>query len=65
MVQNSYVRVFTETEDLIKYDLNEDFGSATGVITGKVYRHNGEWKFEAIGIAFEGTINDAIRILAS
>lgn len=62
MVQNSYIRAYdadTNTE-AIRYDLNEDFGSNTGVILGKAYRHNSEWKFEAIGTGVNGDINQII-----
>ena len=45
MVSNAYIRVFDENAELIRYDLGEDFSVETAVITGELYRHNGEWKF--------------------
>lgn len=56
MVENSYIRVFdsvTGTE-LIRYDLGEDFSIETAIVVGELYRHNGEWKFNAIGSGFSG-----------
>lgn len=56
MVENSYIRVLdavTGTE-LIKYDLGEDFSIETAVVVADLYRHNGEWKFNAIGSGFSG-----------
>ena len=56
MVENSYIRVVdgvTGTE-LIKYDLGEDFSVETAVVVADLYRHNGEWKFNAIGSGFSG-----------
>ena len=56
MVENSYIRVLdaaTGTE-LIKYDLGEDFSGETAVVVADLYRHNGEWKFNAIGSGFSG-----------
>ena len=56
MVENSYIRVIdgvTGTE-LIKYDLGEDFSVETAVVVADLYRHNGEWKFNAIGSGFSG-----------
>ena len=56
MVDNSFIRVVdanTQTE-LIRYDLGEDFSIETSVVVGELYRHNGEWKFNAIGSGFNG-----------
>ena len=45
--------VTTNTE-LIHYDLGEDFSIETAVVVGELYKHNGEWKFNAIGSGFQG-----------
>ncbi len=39
---------------LIRYDLAEDFSIETAIVVGELYRHNGEWKFNAIGSGFQG-----------
>ncbi len=41
-------------EDLVKYDLSEDFSAETAIVAAKLYLHNGEWKFAAIGQGFTG-----------
>ena len=41
-------------EELIRYDLAEDFSIETAIIAGELYRHNGEWKFSAIGSGYQG-----------
>ena len=55
-VSNAYIRVVNaETgEELIRYDLGEDYSIETAVIVGELYRNNGEWKFNAIGSGFQG-----------
>ncbi len=55
-VANSYIRVANvETnEELLRYDLGEDFSVETTVVVGEIYKHNGEWKFNAIGSGFTG-----------
>ena len=56
MVENAYIRVFdmvTGTE-IIRYDLTEDFSIETAIVVGELYRHGGEWKFNAIGSGFSG-----------
>ena len=35
--------------ELIRYDLEEDFSIETAIVVAEIYRHNGEWKFNAIG----------------
>lgn len=56
MVENSYIRVVDEATgtELVKYDLGEDFSIETAVVVADLYRHNGEWKFNAIGSGFSG-----------
>lgn len=56
MVENSYVRVVDQVSgtELIRYDLGEDFSCETAIVVAKLYRHNGEWKFSAIGSGFAG-----------
>ena len=55
-VSNSYIRLVDESNEmeLIHYDLGEDFSIETAVVVGELYRHNGEWKFNAIGSGFQG-----------
>lgn len=55
-VSNAFIRIMNETgsEELIRYDLSEDFSIETAVVVGELYRNNGEWKFSAIGSGFSG-----------
>lgn len=50
-VRNSFIRIFnTDTnEEILKYELDEDFSIETAVEFGRIYERNGEWKFEAVG----------------
>lgn len=51
MVENAFMRIVdskTNTE-LMRYNLTGDYAGSTGMIFGELYRHNGEWKFGAIG----------------
>lgn len=56
MVSNAYIRVVNEdsNEELIRFDLGEDFSIETAVVVGELYRHNGEWKFSAVGSGYQG-----------
>ena len=55
-VQNAYIHIqdMVSGTDLIRYDLGEDFSIETAIVVGELYRHNGEWKFNAIGSGFQG-----------
>lgn len=55
-VSNSYIHIVDEHsgEELIRYDLGEDFSIETAIVVAEIYRHNGEWKFNAIGSGFQG-----------
>mgnify|MGYP000599332424 CR=1 FL=1 len=55
-VSNSFIRIVdaTTNQELIRYDLGEDFSIETAVVVGELYRHGGGWKFNAIGSGFQG-----------
>ena len=55
-VSNAFIRIVDEAagEELIRYDLTEDFSIETALVVGELYRHSGEWKFSAIGSGFRG-----------
>ena len=55
-VRNSYIRIYNaiSNEEIAKYELDEDFSIETAVEFGRLYRKNGEWKFEAMGIGYKG-----------
>lgn len=56
MVENAYIRILDQDsgEELCRYDLGEDFSTETAIVAGELYRHNGEWKFNAVGSGFSG-----------
>lgn len=55
-VSNAFIRLVNaeNDEELIRYDLGEDFSIETAMVVGELYRHNGEWKFNAIGSGYQG-----------
>lgn len=58
-VQNTYIR-FGHTNggpEALRYDLNSGFTVETAIVIGELYRHNGEWKFNAVGAGFSGGLN--------
>lgn len=63
MVASAYVRCVNEegNSEIVKYDLSEDASVETAMIFGEVYRHNGDWKFKAIGQGFKGGLGPLAR----
>lgn len=55
-VSNAYCRIVDESTgtEIVHFDLGEDFSIETAVVVGELYKHNGEWKFNAIGSGFQG-----------
>ena len=55
-VTNAYIRlVDVQTkEEILRYDLSEDFSVETAVIMAELYNKDGEWRINAVGSGFEG-----------
>ena len=55
-VSNSYIRVINSEneEEILRYDLGEEFSIETAIVACELYKYNGEWKFSAVGSGFEG-----------
>lgn len=51
MIENAFIRLVDgkTNQEMCKYSLSENYDGMTAMIFGEVYRHNGEWKFNAIG----------------
>ena len=63
MVNNAYVRVVDEEtgEELIRYDLSDDFSTETAIVVADIYKKNGEWKFKAVGSGYNGGLASLCR----
>lgn len=55
-VNNAFVRIYNEAtgEELLRYDLGEDFSIETAAVFGELYKNGEEWKFNAIGSGYQG-----------
>jgi tellurium resistance protein TerD len=54
-VKNAFIRIIDAdtNSELMRYDLTEDYSTATAVKAGEIYRNKGEWKFAADTKAFD------------
>ncbi|GAA4369379.1 TerD family protein [Actinomadura sp. NPDC048032] len=50
-VRNAFIRIVNRNDgnELARFDLTEDASTETAMVFGELYRHNGEWKFRAVG----------------
>ncbi|MEX3623583.1 TerD family protein [Viridibacillus arvi] len=50
-IKNAFIRVVNPqtNEELLRYNLSEDYSGKTALITGEIYRKDNEWKFGAVG----------------
>ena len=51
MIENAFIRLVDarNNKEMCKYNLTENYSGMTAMIFGAIYRHNGEWKFNAMG----------------
>jgi stress response protein SCP2 len=64
MIQNAFIRVFntSSNEELVHFNLSDNYSRLTTLIVGEIYRYNGEWKFNAIG---DGTKDSGLGEIAN
>jgi tellurium resistance protein TerD len=62
-VRNSFIRIVDDsnTTEMVKYELEEDFSIETAVEFGRLYNKDGQWKFEAIGAGMKGGLEDYLN----
>ncbi|MCA0758191.1 TerD family protein [Paenibacillus sp. N4] len=63
MIKSAFIRIVNpaNNQELVRFNLTENYSGKTALVVGELYRHNGEWKFNAIG---EGTHAAHVDILA-
>ena len=61
MIANAFIRICDDSGEFCRYSLTDSYAGMTALIFGEIYRHNGEWKFNAIG---QGTKDGGLRELA-
>ena len=59
MIRNAFIRLVDarNNNEMCIYNLTDNYSGQTAMLFGEVYRHNGEWKFSAIG---QGTTDNSI-----
>lgn len=67
-VSNSYVRVLkiespddVGGEEVLRFDLVEEFSIETALVVCEIYRYNGDWKFNAVAAGYQGGLEALCR----
>ncbi|MDE6230304.1 MAG: TerD family protein [Muribaculaceae bacterium] len=62
-VHNAFIRIYNTDsgEEILRYDLDEDFSIETAVEFGRLYKRGGQWKFEAIGTGQKGGLAEYLN----
>lgn len=55
-VQNAFVRIVNAqtNQEVVRYDLVEDYSVETALIMAELYRKDGEWRLNAVGSGYKG-----------
>jgi tellurium resistance protein TerD len=64
-VERAYVRLYKPGNDAegredYRYDLTEDFSTCASIEFCRLYRRNGEWKVQALGIGHQGGLEELV-----
>ena len=67
-VSNAFVRVAKMSNDqdfsgndILQFNLEEDFSVETAIVVCEIYRHSNEWKFNAVGAGYQGGLEALCR----
>ncbi len=64
MIQNAFIRIVDcrNNTEMCKFNLSENYDGMYAMVFGELYRHDGEWKFNAIG---QGTQDPGLKQLVA
>lgn len=62
-VRNAFIRLVNEDSgnEIVRYDLTEDYSIETALIFAELYKNNGEWKFKAVGQGYRDGLGGIVR----
>lgn len=55
-VNKAFIRVINDetNQEIVRFDLTEDYSTETAMIFGEIYKDKGEWRFLAVGQGYPG-----------
>lgn len=66
-VRNSFIRIYDNATgtQVAKYELEEDFSTETAIEFGKLYKKDGDWRFQAVGQGYKAGLQKFVDQYAS
>jgi len=63
-VLSAFIRLVNKDthEEVTRYDLSENASTETAMVFGEIYRHEGDWKFRAVGQCFMGGLDELLKL---
>ncbi len=60
MIRNAFIRIVDHAtnQELVRFNLTDNYSGSTALVVGEVYRHDAEWKFAALG---NGTNDSSLK----
>jgi tellurium resistance protein TerD len=60
-ISNAFIRIVNDdnNEEIVRFDLTEDYSMETAMVFGEVYKKDGEWRFTAVGQGYSGGLGAA------
>ncbi|MEG4118082.1 TerD family protein [Microcoleus sp. N9_B4] len=61
-IKNAFIKItnLDTGSELVRYELKENFSRETGVEFGRLYRKNGEWRFQAVGEGYQAGLQSLV-----
>ncbi|WP_293338172.1 TerD family protein [Microcoleus sp. CAWBG58] len=61
-ITNSFIKIcnLDTGSELVRYELKENFSRETAVEFGRLYRKNGEWRFQAVGQGYQARLQSFV-----
>lgn len=61
-VRNSFIRIYdaVTNEEICKYELGEDFSVENCIEFGRLYKRDGAWRFEALGVGHKKGLEEMV-----
>ncbi|MGH8475854.1 MAG: TerD family protein [Methylococcales bacterium] len=62
-VNDAFIRIANDenNQEIVRFDLTEDYSTETAMIFGEIYRKDGEWRFTAVGQGYAGGLAAVCR----
>ncbi|MEG4085263.1 pentapeptide repeat-containing protein [Microcoleus sp. POL10_C6] len=61
-VENAFIRLYNSESlgELVRYNLNQIFSQETALEFGRLYKKNGEWRFQAVGQGYNAGLQSFV-----